>query len=188
MTMPNFHQTSCCVFILADFPLALTSAWQVIFTRRHHKNRGRQRYRERLIKKFQILIERVVPASTFPGDGPTLRPIVSDNALDNHPRLFNSPLAHGLRARRIFSNDRLEYDKTESVFAVPPHLRSVQRELTRSFAKRVLNQMIAVLASEIDLILFLNVTRQRIGQTVLKARVITPQCRSLCSINFGLTF
>src|ERR1044072_4507238 len=112
MTMPDFHQAFCRVLIFADFPLALTRAWQVVFTGRHHKNRGRYRDRERLVKKLQILIERVVPTSTFPGDGPTLRPVVSDNALDNHSRFFNSPFAHGLRARRIFSNDRLEYDKT----------------------------------------------------------------------------
>src|ERR1044072_5817164 len=139
MALPDFHQTFCRVLIFADFPRPLTGAWHVIFTRRHHKNRGRYRDRERRIKKLQVFIESVVPTSTLPGNGPALRPIVSDNPLDNHPCLFHSPFAHGLRARLIFSNNRLEYDKTESVFAVPPHLRSVQRELTRSFAKRVLN-------------------------------------------------
>src|SRR6185369_2858600 len=99
MLLPDVDQTARGVLVLAHLPKLFGSTRQVILTRRHYQHRSGSRTRQGFVEELEILCERVVPSTSFPGNSPAFGLVPTDDSFDNHSRFFNGPFAHGLRAQ-----------------------------------------------------------------------------------------
>src|SRR5262249_5494221 len=121
-----------------------------------------------LAYEFEVIVERLPPASALPRDGPAFPArLTADDSLRDHPRLFYGPGRHGLPALGVLGNHCLEHHEPEPGFAGLLHLRKSHRKLARRFAPRVLQRETRVRSSYVKLIgieqVLLEVPRQAAG-------------------------
>src|SRR2546426_4532245 len=98
----------------------------------------------------KVLVERAVPASPFPGDGPAGPPGRGPRALALHPGLVDPPRGHGLRARLVLRDHGLQHHERESGRGVVLELPAVERQLPRALADRMEERLAQVARGEVD--------------------------------------
>src|SRR5213593_2708376 len=126
----------------------------------------------------EIVGKGAVPPSTFPRDGPARTAGVRRALLDLHLGLVDRPRRHGPRAGLVLGDHCLEHRERQSGRSVVLELPRVERQLARTLADGMRNELAQVAGREIDAIRVAHMCREVARQLPLEPIEILLELRT----------
>ena len=156
---PSARKQACGVAVLGLVKRVFEPGQMVLHRWDHEQAPGAGQVASRPHQR-QVLLEAAVPAPALPGDGPPRPPARGAARLDLHLRLVDRPGGHGLRARLVLRDHRLQDDEGEPGTRVLRELGLVQRQLARALPDRVWDHLPEVARGEVDSVRLAYVVRE----------------------------